>query len=131
MSSAIKAVLALAALAGGGALAAQGGGLAALAGLQRGKWTVTTRDGGTPQTLCLGNPVQLIQLRHPQRACSRLVVENEAAKLTVQYTCKGDGYGRTSIRRETPTLIQIESQGISHGRPFQFAAEGRRTGACR
>ena len=72
-----------------------------------------------------------MQLRHAGSACSRFVVEDAADKVTVQYTCKGNGYGRTSIRRETSTLVQIESQGIQGGLPFQFKAEARRTGACR
>ena len=43
----------------------------------------------------------------------------------------GNGYGRTNLRREISRLVQIESQGIVDGLPFQFAAEARRVGACR
>jgi hypothetical protein len=64
-------------------------------------------------------------------ACSRYVVEDGADKVTVQYTCRGNGYGRTSIRRETAGLLQIESQGVAGGLPFQFKAEARRIGACK
>ena len=122
---------ALLVLGGGAALAAQGDALAMLAKVQRGQWTVTPRDGGPARTVCLGDPAQLVQLRHAGSACSRFVVEDAADKVTVQYTCKGNGYGRTSIRRETATLVQIESQGIEGGLPFQFKAEARRTGACK
>ena len=59
------------------------------------------------------------------------MVEDAAGEVTVQYSCPGDGYGRTNIRRESGSLVQIESQGIADGRPFQFTAEARRTGACR
>lgn len=131
MRNTIKAGLALGGLFTAGTLSAQGDALAMLAGLQRGQWTVTSRDGGPSRSLCLGNPAQLLQLRHAGSACSRYVVEDGADKVTVQYTCRGNGYGRTSIRRETSTLVQIESQGIESGRPFQFQAEARRTGACR
>jgi hypothetical protein len=48
----------------------------------------------------------------------------------VQYTCRGRGYGRTHIRRETSRLVQIDTQGIADGRPFAFAAEARRVGDC-
>ena len=48
----------------------------------------------------------------------------------MQYTCRGRGYGRTHIRRETGRLVQIESQGIVDGLPFDFVAEGRRIGEC-
>jgi hypothetical protein len=125
------AALVLGAFAAGGALAAQDAALAMLSGLERGQWTVTSRDGGPSRTLCLGDPAQLLQLRHAGSACSRYVVEDAADKVTVQYTCRGNGYGRTSIRRETSALVQIESQGIAGDLPFQFKAEARRTGACR
>ncbi len=59
------------------------------------------------------------------------MVEDAPGRVTVQYTCRGNGYGRTSIRRESETLVQIEGQGVAGGAPFQFRAEARRTGACR
>lgn len=127
-----KIALVFGALGLGGALAAQGSPLAMLAKLQRGQWTVTANDGSPTRNICLGEPLQLVKLRHAGVAnCSRFVVEDEPGKVTVQYTCRGNGYGRTSIRRETDTLVQIESQGIAGERPFQFRAEARRTGACR
>jgi hypothetical protein len=126
-----RTILLFGALSAGGALAAQGDALAMLAKLQRGQWTVTSRDGGPSRTVCLGDPAQLVQLQHARSACSRFVVEDAADKVAVQYTCRGNGYGRTSIRKETNTLVQIESQGIAGGLPFQFKAEARRTGACK
>lgn len=127
----VKTLLVLGALGVGGAVAAQADALAMLAKLQRGQWSVVSRDGGPSRTICLGDTAQLIQLRHAGSSCSRYVVEDAADKVTVQYTCKGNGYGRTSIRKETNALIQIESQGIQGGLPFQFKAEARRTGACK
>jgi hypothetical protein len=121
----------LGALSTGAALSAQGNALAMLSGLHKGQWAVTSRDGEPPRTVCLGDAAQLIQLRHLRSSCSRYVVEDAPDKVTVQYTCKGNGYGRTSIRKETNALVQIESQGIEGGLPFQFKAEARRTGACR
>ena len=126
-----KAVLVLLALGAGSALAAQGDALGMMAKLQRGQWTVASQDGGPSRTLCLGDAAQLIQLRHAGSVCSRYVVEDAADKVTVQYTCAGNGYGRTSIRKETNALVQIESQGIAGGLPFQFKAEARRTGSCK
>ena len=121
-------LIAGAALAFGGAAAAAP---ALLAGLERGEWRVTSRDGGPARDICLGNPAQLAQLAHPGPACRIAAVEEGADRVTLQYICRGRGYGRTTIRRETPGLVQIESQGVARGRPFQFTAEGRRTGACR
>jgi hypothetical protein len=126
-----KYCIALLAIGAGTALAAQTDATDMLAKLQRGQWTVTMRDGGSPRAICLGDAAQLVQLQHGRSACSRFVVEDAADKVTVQYTCRGNGYGRTSIRKETNSLVQIESQGIANGLPFQFRAEARRTGACR
>jgi hypothetical protein len=132
MPGAFKLALLVGALGVGGVLAAQGAGPAMLAKLQRGQWTVTPDDGSPARRICLGSPQQLVQYRHGTRtACSRLVEEDQPGRVTVQYTCPGNGYGRTTIRRETDTLLQLESQGVAGGRPFQFRAEARRTGTCR
>lgn len=110
---------------------AQGNGLAMLNALSKGEWTITFRDGSPARKICVRDGSELIQIRHAGSNCSRYVVEDGASKVTVQYTCRGDGYGRTNVRRETSQLVQIESQGIKSGLPFQFDAEARRTGACR
>lgn len=104
--------------------------LAMLDTLDRGGWEVRYRDGSTPRKICLRNGREFIQLRHTQASCKRFVVEDGRSQVTVQYTCAGDGYGRTNIRKESGSLVQIESQGIENGRPFQFTAEARRTGRC-
>jgi len=109
---------------------AQSGDLPMLSQLSDGEWTVRFRDGSASRRICVRSGSELIQLRHRGPGCSRFVVENTAGKVTVQYTCPGDGYGRTSVRRETNSLVQIESQGIVGGVPFQVTAEARRTGSC-
>ena len=101
-----------------------------LTGLSKGEWTIKHRDGSADRKICVKTGQELIQMRHDDPDCSRFVVEDGLSKVTVQYTCPGNGYGRTNIRKETEGLVQIESQGISSGLPFEFAAEGRRTGAC-
>jgi hypothetical protein len=100
--------------------------------LDRGRWELRLRDqDGSVQTLCLQDGRRLIQLRHPQNICERFVVDDQADDVTVQYTCRGRGYGRTHIRRESRRLVQIETQGIAaDGLPFNFLAEGRRVGDC-
>jgi hypothetical protein len=112
------------------ALNAQSNSLAMLGGLTKGEWTIKPRDGSPDRKVCVRTGQELIQLRHSESGCSQFVVEDAVARVTVQYTCPGNGYGRTNIRRETPALVQIESQGIVGGLPFQFAAEARRTGTC-
>lgn len=123
-------------VAGGAVLAAPAVGqrpaLAMLSQLERGNWEVRERGaGGDVQRICMADGRRLIQLRHPAAACDRIVISDTASSVTVQYTCPGLGYGRTTIRRETNQLVQIDSQGIAGGLPFAFAAEGRRLSDCR
>jgi hypothetical protein len=105
--------------------------LAMLDRLEHGRWDLRTRSPGVDlQSICLSNGRGLIQLRHPGDDCPRLIIDDSENEVTVQYTCKGRGYGRTHIRRETDRLVQIETQGIDDGLPFSFVAEGRRIGDC-
>ena len=80
--------------------------------------------------MCVADPRTLLQVRHGRAPCSRFVIANDARASTVHYTCPGAGHGRTTIRVETPRLIQIDSQGIADNEPFALQFEGRRTGAC-
>lgn len=109
---------------------AQAPSLAMLDKLQSGEWEIRYRDSTPVQRICVRTGRDLIQLRHRQSGCNRFVVEDGETEVTVQYTCPGDGYGRTNIRRESNVLVQLESQGIQGGRPFSFTAEGRRMRAC-
>ena len=104
--------------------------LAMLDGLTDGAWALDYHGVAKNDRLCVHHGRELIQLRHRTSQCSRYVVEDQPNLVTVQYTCPGDGYGRTSIRRETPALVQIDSQGIENGMPFHLAAEARRVAAC-
>lgn len=110
---------------------AQAPGLAMLDNLERGQWELRYRDGRPAQKICVRTGRELIQLRHPRSACNRTVIEDSAQEVTVQYSCRGNGYGRTNIRRETRSLVQIEAQGIIGGKQFEFTAEARRVGVCR
>lgn len=124
--AALTAMLALA----GPAMGA-GPSLAMLDQLSPGRWDVRFREAGVPpQRLCLSNGQALIQLRHAGPACERFVIEGGPRDVVVQYTCKGRGYGRTHIRKETAQLVQIDSRGIADGLPFEFTAEARRVGDC-
>ncbi|MGB3795217.1 MAG: hypothetical protein WA957_02830 [Alteraurantiacibacter sp.] len=57
-------------------------------------------------------------------------MQDESKEVTVQYTCRGNGYGRTTIRRESRDVVQIRSQGIHGGAPFSIEGEARRVGSC-
>ena len=111
-------------------LAAQGNGLAMLGTLTKGEWTIKQRGRAPDRKICVKSGAELIQLMHRESGCNQFIVEDGAARVTVQYTCPGNGYGRTSIRRETGALVQLESQGIHGGMPFPMTAEARRTGSC-
>lgn len=104
--------------------------LAMLDTLSPGNWEFRARGDEETLRICVVTGRELIQLRHRQAGCEQFIVEDETDEVTVQYTCRGNGYGRTSIRKEDGTLVQIRSQGIQRGTPFSLAGEARRTGAC-
>jgi len=129
-----RALLALAAAAAiaAPAVSQRAGGVNALAKLQPGLWQFRILSGGaaTPAPVCLGDPAVLAQLRHRSTPCSRLVVAQDGEGATIHYTCPAGGYGQTSLRVETPRLVQVDTQGIADNIPFAFRAEARRVGSC-
>lgn len=112
-------------------VAAQAPTLAMLDMLERGQWQFTSRDGGPARAICLGDARALVQLRHDRPGCTRHIVEDTPSSVTVSYACGAEGYGRTTIRRETNRLVQVETQGVVRGAPFSDSYEGRRIGPCR
>lgn len=107
--------------------------LTALAQLQPGLWQLRDLEhkDAPPRSICLADPNRLMQIRHPDSPCSRLVIANDRAGATVHYTCPAGGFGRTSLKVETPRLATIDTQGISDNAPFALRAEARRLGPCR
>ena len=106
-------------------------GLALLDTLERGNWQLRTTGSNESLTkICLGNPDALIQIRHSGLACEQYIVRTSANSVTVSYTCKGQGQGLTTIRKESNRIVHIQSQGIRDNAPFSFAVEGRRIGPC-
>jgi hypothetical protein len=103
--------------------------LSALAMLEPGLWQLRT-EGEPTRNVCVADANALIQLRHKAGACTRLVIANEKASATVHYSCPGAGWGRTTLRVETPRLARIDTQGIADNAPFAFIAEARRIGPC-
>ncbi len=124
------AVLLLAMAVGAWPAAAQAPELAMLDTLQKGSWTIALRTDGSQKQVCVRTGREFIQLRHAQPGCSRFVVEDAERQVTVQYTCRGNGYGRTTIRMESRGLVQISSQGLHGGTPFSIEGEARHTGRC-
>ncbi|MEP5576002.1 MAG: hypothetical protein ABJP48_06105 [Erythrobacter sp.] len=126
----LRIALACGLIAIGLPVAAQSGGLNMLSNLSKGEWSVKSRDGSFERKICIRSGQELIQLMHSDPDCSRFIQEDEASRVKVHYTCPGNGYGRTNIRRETGSLVQVQSEGIVDGLPFQLLAEARRIGDC-
>ncbi|MFN3620757.1 DUF3617 domain-containing protein [Sphingorhabdus sp.] len=105
--------------------------LALLDTLERGLWQLRPTGGGAPTTkICLGKPEVLTQIQHSGLVCEQYVVRSNANSVTVSYTCKGQGQGLTTIRKESNRIIHIQSQGIRNNSPFSLSVEGRRIGTC-
>jgi hypothetical protein len=103
----------------------------ALKSMQLGLWEIRSRDDASlNRSVCLSDPLTILQLRHYGMSCSRFVIADTVRATTVHYSCSKAGNGQTTIRVETPRLVQIQSQGIVDRSPFAFAAEGRRVGGC-
>lgn len=133
MAKVVKLQIVLGCLAVGLAAAPVAAGVAELAmldTLQPGAWEIRSRIDGSRRSLCVRNGRDFIQLQHRQTGCTRFVVQDDPEEVTVQYTCRGDGYGRTTIRREGSALVQLQSQGSQGGSPFAIEGEARRIGTC-
>lgn len=108
--------------------------MTALRQLEKGQWELRERGArppsATPRRVCVGDPTQLLQVKHGDGGCSRFVIADTANHAVVTYQCEGRGNGRTDLRVETPRLVQIDSQGVANGAPFAVSIEGRRTGDC-
>lgn len=129
----LSGICAFAAASGAFAIA-QGGDLSLLDSVERGMWQLRAVGGGPSgapvSQICVTDPTRLVQIQHGASACEHYVVRSSATAVTVSYSCKGQGQGLTTIRKESPRLIHIQSQGIRNNAPFSFAVEGRRMSAC-
>lgn len=105
--------------------------LAALESIEPGYWELRSRgDQSENRSICVSDPAALMNLQHEGATCSRFVIYNAQRMATVQYSCAGAGNRRTTLRVETPRLVQIDTQGIANQEPFSVQLEARRTGAC-
>jgi len=103
--------------------------LAALGQVEAGLWQLDV-DGKAARQLCIADPIALLQVEHDQPGCTRFVIANEPKSATVHYSCQKAGWGRTSIRVETPRAVSIQTQGIARNAPFEYVVQARRIGAC-
>jgi len=98
--------------------------------LEPGLWEWRSASGSSLGRICLGDPLLLAQLQHRRGACTRELIESHGRSATVQYSCRGAGVGRTTLRLETRRLVQVDSQGLDGGAPFAVRAQARRIGPC-
>jgi hypothetical protein len=100
--------------------------------LEAGRWQVRELDGAVAATsVCLGDPAQLVRFEHRGLpGCSSQILASGEEVATIQYSCRGRGYGHSSVRVETPRAVRIDTQGLSNGQPFSYRLEARRLGAC-
>ena len=107
------------------------GGASAFGQLERGRWQIRDLDADVDrQSLCLGDPILLAQLEHQGPPCAREIIDSGPTGGTVRYTCRGRGFGHSTLRIETPRRVKIHTQGINGAQPFDFRAEARRVGDC-
>ena len=103
--------------------------LTALAQLETGLWQLDVK-GRAPRQLCLSDPMTLVQIEHDQPGCSRFVIANDPKSATLHYSCQRAGWGRTTVRVETPRAATIHTQGIARNAPFDYAVQAKRIGGC-
>jgi len=125
---------AAAAVAGLSIAHAQGLSSRVLGSLESGMWDLRAKGSGPSRAasskICVGPKQRLVQIQHGNASCSQRVVSERGNRVTISYNCRGQGQGVTTIRKETNGLVQISSQGIRNGSPFNFKVEARRTGGC-
>jgi len=103
--------------------------LTALNQLEVGLWQLDVQ-GRAPKLMCVTDPTALVQIEHAQPGCSRFTIANEPRSSTVHYSCQRAGWGRTTVRVDTPRAAAIRTQGISHNAPFDYLVEAHRVGSC-
>jgi hypothetical protein len=125
-------LLALIALVGGAAARPQLQPIGAMSIVQPGLWSIHALERGETDVapFCVADPAQLLQFRHPGATCSRYVIADTSRVATIQYSCPGAGWGRTSVRVISPDMLRLDTQGIAGNAPFAFAAEAHRIAAC-
>ena len=61
--------------------------------------------------------------------CGHTILTDEASHATLTYVCKGQGYGRASVRRAGDRYI-VEAQGVAGREPFDMRGEYHRIADC-
>ena len=99
-----------------------------LAGVAGGLWEVSGH--GAPVRLCVPDPLVLAAYEHRSLNCTRTVIRGDGHSAVVSYSCAGGGFGQSQISVLTPRSLEIDTQGISRGEPYNYLLNAHRIGDC-
>lgn len=104
----------------------------ALADVEPGWWEVSrSATGRDPRRLCLRDMAELAEAGVPGERCRRTIVTDRPDLLVLSLSCTRGDFARSQISVVTPRSVKLETQGIHHGAPFNFALYARRISDCR
>lgn len=102
-----------------------------LADLQPGLWEVTAAEHkNVLGRQCVADILTLARFEHRGKTCSGKIVKSSGSQASVEYSCRGAGFGHSDIDVLTPRSLRISTQGISGGLPFNYVLQARRVGEC-
>ena len=102
---------------------------AALAQAAPGLWEVAGYPGAKePARECVADLAQLAQYEHRRQRCTSSLVSDRPPSTTIEYSCQGGGFGRSTLTMITPRSLRVETQGISDNLPFNYVLQARRVG---
>jgi len=99
-----------------------------LAVVTGGLWEVSGQ--GAPVRLCVADPLILAAYEHRSTRCARAVIRSDAQSAVISYSCSGGGFGHSELSVLTPRSLQIDTQGILGGEPYNYVLNARRLGDC-
>jgi len=103
----------------------------ALSQLSPGLYEIAGLPGAkAPARECLGDITLLGQFEHRRNSCTRKILNASGNAVTINYECKGGGFGQSKLTMITPRNLRVETQGIADGLPFNYVLQARRVGEC-
>lgn len=114
--------------------------LQVLGDFSAGQWQVSPADADSRMrrpkgdNQCLADVMPIVHAGHESAAagaCTHTVVQDAADRGIVTYVCKGQGYGRTDIRKLPDGGYIVDAQGIAGSDPYEMKGVFKRTGDCR
>src|SRR3546814_13156498 len=89
-----------------------------------------SRASEKQQMLCAADAQALLRLGHGNASgCHDRFVQPGQDRTTVTYSCAADGWVRSDLRRETPELYQLDTQGIANRPRFALCPKAMPIGS--